>query len=82
MLSAASRIMRSAPIVACPKPRLWCVRVSVAPAKGEYSPPERDVGMLMIGREHGDGLDGLESRASAERLSMVWTLFARACNDG
>jgi hypothetical protein len=52
--------------------------VSVAPAKGEYSPPEREVGMLMMGTAAGFGFSGLASAASLERSSMLETLFARA----
>jgi hypothetical protein len=62
----------------CAKVRLWWVRVSVAPANGEYSPPERDVGMLMMGMVHGLGAGGLESVVMAARSSMLETWFARA----
>jgi len=61
------------------KEALWLVRLSVAPAKGEYSPPEREVGMLMMGMEHGLRLAVCASAVRAERSSRVEALFARAC---
>lgn len=55
------------------------MRVSVAPANGEYSPPEREVGMLMTGMVHGLGFRGLLSTVSLERSSIVKASFASAC---
>ena len=50
----------------------------MAPAKGEYSPPEREVGMLMTGMLQGFGLWGLVSTVSLERSSRLLTSFAKA----
>lgn len=75
ILSSGSRIIREAPRDGCPNSLLWFVRVSVAPAKGEYSPPEREVGIFMMGRAQGVGFGGLDARA--ERSSRLETLFAR-----
>lgn len=63
------------------KRTLWLVRVSVPPAKEEYSPPEREVGMLITGMQQGLGDLGLDSAVRFERSVSVWTLFASACGD-
>ena len=49
--------------------------MSVAPAKGEYSPPDREVGMLITGMEQGLGLTSRSSFSSPLRFD---TSFARA----
>ena len=78
MLSCGSRIMRSDPIDGCENISLWDVRLSVAPAKGEYSPPDREVGMLMTGIIHGFRFGVLAVRHNLARPSNVETLFAKA----
>jgi hypothetical protein len=59
---------------------LWFGWVFVAPAKGVYSPPERVVGMLMMGIEHGFLVDGSASERDC-RSPREETLFASACHD-
>lgn len=48
-------MMSEMPIEGCENISLWPLDVLVAPAKDVYSPPERDVGMLMIGMVLGLG---------------------------
>lgn len=62
--------MRSVPMLGCKKPILCFVRVSVAPARAEYSPPEREVGMFMMGIVHAFALAGLESMVKLE-ISLI-----------
>jgi len=55
------------------------VRVSVAPAKVAYSPPDNEVGMLMLGIVAGFAslVTDWASLVSFARSSRVATLFAR-----
>lgn len=57
---------------------MWWFRRSVAPAKGLYSPPEREVGMLITGSIGGFKLGVLTSVGNFARSSRVETLFANA----
>lgn len=50
----------------------------MAPANGEYSPPEREVGILITGRVGGFKFGVLTSVGSFARSSRVETLFANA----
>lgn len=78
MERAGSRMMRSAPICGWEKAALWLFRKSVAPAKGEYSPPEREVGMLITGSVGGFKLGVWTSVVSFARSSRIVALFAIA----
>ena len=46
------------PVVGCPNEPLWWVVSLVPPPLVVYSPPEREVGMLMIGTVGGRSVDG------------------------
>lgn len=66
----------------CAKLALWWVRGSVAPAREVYSPPEREVGMVMTGMVAGCtcwvGEWDWASRVRVEREVRVVVLLARA----
>lgn len=74
-----SRITSSGPLSGLWKVCLRCVVSSVAPAKLEYSPAERVVGILIMGIVGAwivacwEGVTG-----SLERSVFVWTLLDRA----
>lgn len=71
---------RAGPFVGVEKECFRCVASSVPPAKFEYSPPEREVGMLMMGAvgvlmfSRCFGL----SEGKLARSSMVFMSFANA----
>ena len=79
IVSAGSRITSSGPLTGLWKVCFRCVVSSVAPAKLEYSPAERVVGILIIGMVGGlivacwEGVTG-----SLERSAFVSTLLDRA----
>lgn len=82
VVSAASRITTAGPLIGPEKECFRCVLSFVPPAKFEYSPPEREVGMLMmgiVGAEMSFLLFG-ESDGSVARASNVVASFARAYN--
>lgn len=75
-------MISAGPILGWLKEHFWCVRKSVAPAKGVYSPPLREVGIVTIGI-WGDlivdrsGLDEAPA-CSLDRASSVKAEFAAA----
>lgn len=80
MVSAASRITRAGPLFGSENECFRCVWSFVPPAKSEYSPPDNEVGILMIGIVGAKTCFRLvdESVGSAARASNVAASFARA----
>ena len=72
--------MRVGPLLGLEKECLWWVRSSVLPAKTEYSPPEREVRMLIMEIVGGEMLDFRVSELTGRlaRSEEVVTLFMRA----